>query len=323
MPEATRSAGPIRCAPKVLSDSAALLARDVTYMHALYGVQAGGASGGVNTKGSDRVAALKAAVDALEPLTADGLMLDAAKGVDDGDLSALRESDPRPAMYHEHRNDLIGTGAAVAAQAARDLDGARIALETLNESVTAFASAAIAAGASIVAIGTDGKTVTSPSGFAPEDLAATLADHGPESAHHLPGAVMDDRPIWAAEADLLAPGSKAGALDHVSAAEVTADLVVPVGAVPITARAVAVLQRQGTTVLPSFTTLAGALPASGLAEPPPQDLAAAEDSGRRQIAEKVESCLGHPEGAFAGACELAEANMSEWWGRLPFGRPMA
>jgi hypothetical protein len=52
--------GIVRCAPKVLVDGAELLARATTYAFATFGVQATGASAGINAKPEDRDAALAA-----------------------------------------------------------------------------------------------------------------------------------------------------------------------------------------------------------------------------------------------------------------------
>ena len=45
-----RSIGVVRCAPKILQDGATWLARSVTYACASFGIQAGGASAGINAK---------------------------------------------------------------------------------------------------------------------------------------------------------------------------------------------------------------------------------------------------------------------------------
>jgi hypothetical protein len=69
---AARSVGVVRVAPKVLVDGAELLARATTYSFALFSVQAGGVSAGVNAKpdvAADAVAAFTAEVAAVSELT--------------------------------------------------------------------------------------------------------------------------------------------------------------------------------------------------------------------------------------------------------------
>jgi hypothetical protein len=100
--DAPRSVGVVRVAPKVLVDGAELLARTTTYSFALFSVQAGGVSAGVNAKpdaAADAVAAFTSAV-AAEP----NLTFFAGTGVPDGAVPAADD-------------DLLAQGAVTAATA--------------------------------------------------------------------------------------------------------------------------------------------------------------------------------------------------------------
>ena len=100
--DAPRSVGVVRVAPKVLVDGAELLARATTYSFALFSVQAGGVSAGVNAKpdaAADAVAAFTTAVADEQPLT-----FFAGTGVPDG---AVPHAD----------HDLAARSAATAASA--------------------------------------------------------------------------------------------------------------------------------------------------------------------------------------------------------------
>jgi hypothetical protein len=87
---APRSVGVVRLAPKVLVDGAELLARATTYAFALFGVQAGGASAGINAKPDGRDDAVTAFCEAVAPLVGRGeLHLSPGTGVSAAELAPL------------------------------------------------------------------------------------------------------------------------------------------------------------------------------------------------------------------------------------------
>lgn len=107
---APRSVGVVRLAPKVLVDGAELLARATTYAFATFGMQAGGASAGINAKPEGRDKAVTAFCEAVAPLVAEGrLHLSPGTGVDADELAPLG-CDPLD-------DGLAARGAAVAAAA--------------------------------------------------------------------------------------------------------------------------------------------------------------------------------------------------------------
>jgi glutamate dehydrogenase/leucine dehydrogenase len=119
---AERSTGVARLAPKVLNDSAELLARSVTYSFAAFGLQISGASAGINAKPEGRDAAIAAFIDEVKPLVASGaLTVHASTGLSDSDLAALGTDPPDPALV---------THSAVAAAEATlgTLDGKTVAV---------------------------------------------------------------------------------------------------------------------------------------------------------------------------------------------------
>jgi len=105
-------------------------------------------------------------------------------------------------------------------------------------------------------------------------------------------------------------GSKVGSVDHDAAARLSASVVVPIGPLPITARAMAVCVRRGIVALPDFVTTAGPLLGDA-------------DTARIRVAGIIGEILDHPDGPTLGACERAEAFLSTWQETLPFGRPFA
>ncbi|MGH9138589.1 MAG: hypothetical protein ACRD0G_16345, partial [Acidimicrobiales bacterium] len=88
--EDVASVGVVRVAPKILLDGAELLARAITYAFATFGVQAGGASAGINTKGGSRDAVVTAFVEEVGPLVSGGgVHLSPGTGVTPDELAPL------------------------------------------------------------------------------------------------------------------------------------------------------------------------------------------------------------------------------------------
>jgi glutamate dehydrogenase/leucine dehydrogenase len=107
---APTSVGVVRLAPKVLRDSAELLARTVTYAFATFGLELGGASAGINATPDGRHAALTSFMEEVAALVAERrLVLEPGLGVTDADLAALNLEPPD--------RSLVGRGVAAAADA--------------------------------------------------------------------------------------------------------------------------------------------------------------------------------------------------------------
>tara|TARA_Y100001936_G_C16065037_1_gene666648 strand:+ start:1282 stop:1842 length:561 start_codon:yes stop_codon:yes gene_type:complete len=140
-------------------------------------------------------------------------------------------------------------------------------------------------------------------GSAGPALIAELAANGLE-------VVEVDDPLTA-EADLLFVGAKVGMVDHVVADRLRCRAIVPTGPLPITTKAVAHCQRNGVLALPDFITSIGPL------------VAGKRDEVCSLISETISSVMRHEDGPIIGACERAEAFLTEWQDDLPFGRPMA
>ena len=112
-----------------------------------------------------------------------------------------------------------------------------------------------------------------------------------------------------------------GAVDHTAAEDLELGALVPTHPIPFTTRALLILQRAGTVVVPDFVSLLG--PAlAGWAEGDP-DVAALEALTAERVAALMAELSGHDDGLFLGACHRAEAFLSTWRDELPFGRPLA
>lgn len=138
-------------------------------------------------------------------------------------------------------------------------------------------------------------------------------------------AAVEDRGATMVEmngqADVLFAGSKMGAINHTMAEQLQVCTLVPYSPIPVTARALAILSRAGTSVVPDFISTAGALFAwwpSG--DPSPEAIAA---DAAAKITASLEEIADHPDGLFLAAAYRAESFLSTWQETLLFGRPLA
>jgi hypothetical protein len=127
------------------------------------------------------------------------------------------------------------------------------------------------------------------------------------------GAKLAD-PRFDAGCDVLFVAGKAGVLDHPTAEVVTASTVVPLGPVPVTARALAVLGRAERVVIPDFLSTAAPL------------LAAHDPDGGdpvQRIRDVTIELGDHGTGLWLAAVQRAEEFLATWTDEKPFGRPLA
>lgn len=198
---------------------------------------------------------------------------------------------------------LPGPGLGVTADDLAPLPRAEQRATAFDQTATGESAVAAATGA----LGSlDGARVAIV-GSSPVAEAAAAAASG-RGATAEPGAGMD------ADCDVLLVAGKAGVLEHDLAATVKARAVVPLTPVPVTARALAVLGRAGTVVVPDFLSIAAPLLA-----------AFAPDGGDplERVRTSVADLAGEGTGLWMAACVRAEAFLRTWQDELPFGRPLA
>lgn len=320
------AAGIVRSAPKILQGGAQDLARSLTYSFATFEMKRGGASAGINATPDERPAAVAAFVEELGPMVSEGrLALSAGKGVSDSDLAALLDADSRHQIAtaavgeDDLATHLAGLGPVVAASTVLSgLAGTRIAIEGFGAHGPALAQAATAQGATVVAVSTATGVRADSSGLDPHELRGEWGESGD-------ALVGDDaEPAWkifGAEADVLFLGSKMGAVNHETAAKLGVRAVVPHAPLPLTTRALAVLQRADIAVVPDFIATAAPLFAWWPSGDPAVDAVVA--TATAAIEEAINDTARHTDGGFLGACHRAEAFLGTWQDQLPFGRPLA
>ena len=170
--------------------------------------------------------------------------------------------------------------------------------------------AGVVAAAASAAGGLDGRTVAiEGSGPMCDALTTAVENQG--------GTIVEMN----GQADVLFAGSKMGAIDHTTAEQIQVGALVPYGPIPVTARALAILGRAGTTVVPDFISTAGSLFAWWPTGDPSPEAIAAEAAA--QITASLEEIADHPDGLFLAAAHRAESFLSTWQDSLPFGRPLA
>ncbi|MDY7105499.1 MAG: hypothetical protein S0880_30290 [Actinomycetota bacterium] len=325
--DAPTSVGIVRSAPKILQSGATWLARSVTYTYAFWERQIGGASAGINAAPDARPAAVKAFVEELTPAVSERrLLVDAAKGVDEAELAPLRAVDPRTAALWTTTDgvmlgdELEAIGAVTAAAAALGgLDGKKVAIEGFGPTGLAVARLVEAQGGSVVAVATaDGMVATDSTD------AAALGEAWAADGQGLVASLGDAQPGWklyGTAADVLFVGSKAGAMTHQGAEVAKASAVVPIGPVPITTKALAVLRRAGVVYVPDFVALAG--PRLCVDTDAATDADTLRTSAETAVGDAWSEISGHADGELLAACAKAEAFLRTWQDTLPFGRPLA
>lgn len=293
---AESSSGPVRWARKVLQGGAKDLARSQTYTYAVLGMNKGGAAAGISADAAGRDEAVAAFVSESAAFVADGTYLpDAAKGVNESDLSPLREADPRDTTR---------------------CSGDR---PTFADRCDALS---IVVCAESTLQGLDGRTVAIEPGGPLADILAELVTARGARMIGGPGVSSDGESVFDSGADVVFVGSKMGVVNHGVAARLTgAAAVVACGRLPITARALAVLRRGAVAVPADFVALAGSTIAFW------GDSSRAESDIEAEVSERVAAMslefAGHSDGPFLAACYQAEEFLRTWQDTLPFGRPLA
>ncbi len=142
-----------------------------------------------------------------------------------------------------------------------------------------------------------GVALESPSVGMSEAIKAT----GAEVVAEGPDALITD-------AEFLFYGSKPNLIDHQLMATLPHKVLVPVGELSLTPRALAVGQRNDKVILADFLTTGG-------------DRALRVGLDPASLSETATRCLKHPDGAVLGACAMAE-DFLRTWTEVPFGRPI-
>ncbi|MGH1493047.1 MAG: hypothetical protein ACRBK7_27240 [Acidimicrobiales bacterium] len=284
------AAGPIRRAKKILQSSATDLARSASYTFASFEMERAGASGGLNAEGDKIPDAVEALIGELTgDAEAGQLHLYPGKGMSAEQLAPLAAAAKLNSLAGSDKATTAGVVAAASWAVGGSLQGKKVAIE---------------------------QTAAAP---APADLAQSLAAVGAEVVD-VPGVAEKPWMIWGADVDVILAGTKPGTLTHQGTDFVKAAALVPWGQIPFTTKAVAQLLKKGETiVVPDFISAAGGLIAGYL----PGDEADIIKEIVSSVAMILTEVGSHEDGPLLAACYRAEAFMTGWQGKAPFGRPLA
>src|SRR5215831_18153687 len=333
-PGAPVSAGGTRLAPDVSAAEVALLARAMTYKFAAFGWEVGGAKAGVRADPADRAgkALLMARFCAeVAPLVeADRFRTGPDMGTSEEDFAPLREGRAPPAAMRAvlggvpFEDLLTGYGVAAAAEAALGAewgwgwDGRSVAIEGFGKVGGGVAREVIRRGGRVVAVSTVAGCLADPAGIDVERLLALRAVHADRCvAHYGPPVGSPGQLFTSADADVIVPGARPGAIDGTTAGSLpgSVKVVAPAANVPYTRQGADVLRQRGIMALPDFVCNAGAV--IGYRSPRDATPAAVLSDTEDMVAALIDDALRHEAGPLAGACEHAAAFLRTWWGEPP------
>jgi glutamate dehydrogenase/leucine dehydrogenase len=306
----------------------------MTYKFAALGEQVGGAKAGV--RGDPADAAGKA--DLLARYCAEiGPMVRAGRfrtgpdmGTAEEDFASLRVGLPSPMAITAviggvpFEDLLTGFGVTVAADAALSArwgwgwEERSVAIEGFGKVGGGVAREVIRRGGRVVAVSTLAGFLADPAGLDVEVLLELRRVHGDACVTRYGRPVGPPAGLFTdVAADVIVPGTRPGAIGAREAGALPASVrvVAPAANVPYTAEGAAELHRRGILALPDYVCNAGAV--IGYRSPvdatPAEVLAAVED----KVTGLITEALRHPDGALAGACEIAGKFLRGWWGEPP------
>ena len=326
--EGAPSFGIVRSAPKILQGGAKDLARSMTYTFASFEMQRGGASGGVNAAPEERDEALNNFVDEIHDDVSTGMLgLNAGKGILPSSFQGLYEVDVRSPMRFESYGEdnletyLTALGPVLCADRVVPLDGKTVAIEGFGEHGPAMIDLIEEKGGKVISLSTLSGSVTESSGFNASDIRQKWNESGIDFVKSSDGNGDPAWKVFQSGADILFTGSKMGAVNHLTAEKLEIAALVPHQPIPFTARALAILQRKNTIVVPDFIAVSAPIFASwpGESTDSSQIIQFAED----QVGTVLDEVSKHDEGLFLGACYHAESFLGTWRESPLFGRPLA
>ena len=143
-----------------------------------------------------------------------------------------------------------------------NLDGKTIAIEGFGEHGPAMIDLIEERGGKVISISTLSGSISEPSSFDTADIRGRWGESGVDFVKSADGEVEPAWKVFQSGADILFTGSKMGAVNHLTAEKLKVAALVPHQPIPFTARALAILQRNNTIVVPDFIAVAAPIFAS-------------------------------------------------------------
>jgi glutamate dehydrogenase (NAD(P)+) len=275
--------GGTRMSPHVTVGEVARLARVMTWKWAGVDLFYGGAKAGIvaDPASRDKEAILRAFARALSNEVPREYVMGLDMGLTESDAAIVQdELGDRGAAVGtpEHlggvaydKLGVTGYGIAEATDAAAQrqglpLAGARVAIQGFGAVGSAAARRFAELGATVVAVSTAHGALHDPSGLDVDDLLAAREEHGDHFVSHLSrGTTLASGAELAVDCEILVPAALQDVIDHTTAHEIKAGLVVEGANLPTSPEAQGILDRRGITVLPDFVANAGGVVAAAFA----------------------------------------------------------
>lgn len=293
--------GGTRMSPTVTVDEVARLARVMTWKWAGVDLFYGGAKAGIvaDPASRDKEAILRAFARALSNEVPREYVMGLDMGLTESDAAIIQdELGDRGAAVGtpEHlggvaydKLGVTGYGVAEATDAAArrqglPLAGARVAIQGFGAVGSAAAQRFAQLGATIVAVSTAHGALHDPSGLDVDDLLAAREEHGdhfvtllgspsgtggtPNRSGYAPlgrGTALASGAELTVDCDVLVPAALQDVIDHTTAHEIKAKLVVEGANLPTSPEAQSILAQRGITVVPDFVANAGGVVAAAFA----------------------------------------------------------
>lgn len=275
--------GGTRMSPHLTVEEVARLARVMTWKWASADLFYGGAKAGIvaDPASRDKEAILRAFARALSNEVPREYVMGLDMGLTESDAAIIQdELGDRGAAVGtpEHlggvaydKLGVTGYGVAETTDAAAQrqgllLAGARVAIQGFGAVGSAAARRFAELGATVVAVSTAHGALLDPSGLDVDDLLAAREEHGDHFVTRLgQGTTLTSGAELTVDCDVLVPAALQDVIDHTSAHEIKAKLVVEGANLPTSPGAQDILAQRGITVLPDFVANAGGIVAAAFA----------------------------------------------------------
>lgn len=275
--------GGTRMSPTVTVGEVARLARVMTWKWAAVDLFYGGAKAGIvaDPASRDKEAILRAFARALSNEVPREYVMGLDMGLTENDAAVIQDElgdrgaavgtpDHLGGVAYD-KLGVTGYGVADAADAAAQrqglpLAGARVAIQGFGAVGSAAARRFAELGATVVAVSTAHGALHDPSGLDVDGLLAAREEHGDHFVtRERRGATLTAGAELGVDCDVLVPAALQDVIDHTTAHEIKARLVVEGANLPTSEAAQGILARRGITVVPDFVANAGGVVAAAFA----------------------------------------------------------
>lgn len=276
--------GGTRMSPRVTVGEVARLARVMTWKWASVDLFYGGAKAGIvaDPASPDKEAILRAFARALSNEVPREYVMGLDMGLTESDAAIIQdELGDRGAAVGtpEHlggvaydKLGVTGYGVAESTDAAArhlglPLSGSRVAIQGFGAVGSAAARRFTELGATVVAVSTAHGALHDPTGLDVDTLLTAREEHGDHFVTRRPvrGTALAAGAELTVDCDILVPAALQDVIDHTTAHEIKARLVVEGANLPTSPDAQTILAGRGITVLPDFVANAGGVVAAAFA----------------------------------------------------------